>query len=74
MMIHSMIEIIYILIASNVCALALAAYFWRQSRKTKDRPESIELQEFLIDLLSSGGLIHVKRIAPTDVVMRARRK
>lgn len=51
-------------------------YLWRLRSKLnsiKSRPDSLELQEFLLDLLNGSGLIHVKRISPTDILLRSRR-
>ncbi len=73
-LILSMIEIIYGLIVLNIATAALAAYLWRKAKLPSDRPESIELQEFMMDLMAGQALILVKRIAPTDIVIRARRK
>lgn len=72
MMIHAMIELIYLLILTNILSLILVAYLWRKARLADARPESLELQEFLVDLMGSGGLIRVSRIAPADVVLRRR--
>ena len=69
-----MIEIIYLLTITNLGLLSLSIYLWRKAKLIKSRPESMELDEFLMDLLAGGGLVHVKRIAPTDIVLRARRK
>ena len=68
-----MIEIIYGLIALNILTAASTAYFWRKARSHKDRPDSVELQEFLMDLRMGGGMVHIRRIAPEDVVIRSRR-
>lgn len=72
-MIGSMIEFIYALVGTNVLSLALATYYWRKSKITQARPESIELQEFLMDLATGGSFLHVKRLPPGDMVMRRRR-
>jgi hypothetical protein len=69
-----MIEIIYTLIMTNVLFIASTAYFWRKSRISKQRQESLELQEFLTDMLAGGSLVHVKRIAPADALIHVRRK
>lgn len=69
----SMIEIIYGLIALNILFAASTAYFWRRTKAANARPESIELQEFLTDLLVSGAMIHVRRVNPNDIVIRQRR-
>ena len=69
-----MIEIIYALILLNIATAALAFNFWRKSKIARTRPESIELQEFLTDLLTGGSLIHVKRLAPADAIIHVRHK
>lgn len=69
-----MIEFIYVLILSNVAAISVAIYYWRKSRIQVERKESVELQEFLGDLLTGGSLIHVKRIAPADALIHVRHK
>ena len=73
-LILSMIEFIYGLIITNVVSLSLTVYFWRKSKFTRQRKESIELQEFLTDLLAGGSLIHVKRIAAADALIQVRQK
>lgn len=59
-----------ILSISNVVFL----YLWLKAKNEsrKPRPESIELQEFLYDLMSGSAIISVSRIAPHDVLLRAR--
>ena len=67
---------IYVLSASMAFNLSSIVYIYLQYRKlklVKARPESVELKEFLFDLLSGDGLIQVKRIATSDVVLRSPR-
>lgn len=68
-----MIEFIYGLAATNLVSIALAFHFWRKSKTAKARPESVELQEFLMDLATGGSFLHVKRLPPGDMVMRRHR-
>ena len=42
-------------------------------QKSKKRSETIELKEFLYDLLGGDGIVQVTRVAPADVLLRSRR-
>ena len=44
-----------------------------QATLATPRPEALELQEFLGDILSTGGIVRVERIAPVDVLVRSTR-
>lgn len=66
--------IILILGITNIVTAVLLAIIFIKSKKIKQRPESLELQEFLIDLLSGDSFIQVKRISPGDVLLRSRRR
>lgn len=57
----------------NAFSTGFIYYQARQFEKLAKRPESVELKEFLFDLLSGDGLIQVKRIATSDVVLRSPR-
>jgi predicted nuclease with TOPRIM domain len=43
-------------------------------KKLKDnpRPDSVEVQEFLLDLMNQGGILQVKRIDPANILLRSR--
>ena len=69
-----MIEIIFCLTATNLLTLALAIYLYSQKRKPVKPPESIELQDFLGDLMTGGGLVHVSRVDPQNVLLRSARR
>lgn len=72
MMIKIMIEnALIILIVTNILFISLAIYFYLKSKKVIKK-ESIELQDFLRDLLNGDSLIHVRRIAPDDIMIRSR--
>ena len=68
-----MIEIIYVLIATNLASLFFL-YRQRRNALSKPRKDSIELAEFLGDLLNGGGVLHVKRVDPSDILIRSRRR
>jgi hypothetical protein len=68
-----MIIVIVSLVVLNIVFLSAAVYYRQMLSHLKSRTNSVELEEFLMDLLSGGGLIHVKRIASSDVILRARR-
>lgn len=44
---------------------------WKE--KIQKPQDSYELQQFLGDLMSGGGIVEVRRIAPTDVFVRSPR-
>ena len=69
-----MIVFTYLSIVSNLVLAIITMRLYLKLKSVKARPESVELQEFLMDLLSGGGLVHVKRVASADVVMRVRRQ
>lgn len=60
------------LLASSVGLNAFL--FFKSKNEKKDRKESLELSEFLHDLLSGNALIHVQRIAPADIILRSPRQ
>ena len=66
-------EFIYLLGFLNIPSLSIAIYFWRKSRQIKKK-ETLELQEFLADLLAGGSLIHVQRIAAADSLIHMRNR
>jgi len=68
-----MIYLFYLSIALNISLIISTFYFYQQSRKIKERPESLELQEFLMDLATGGSFLSVKRLPPGDIVMRRKR-
>ena len=61
---------ILVLLSSNIITIVL---FYREKNKQKQRPESVELQEFLIDLLNGNSLIKVSRINSADILVRSPR-
>jgi hypothetical protein len=69
-----MIVFIYGLLFSTILFLSTTIYFWRKSKLVSQRPDSAELQDFLVDLLAGGSLVHVKRIAPADALIHVRHK
>lgn len=64
-----------LLLASLAASLALNFYQLHRSKKpSPNRNQSLELQEFLADMMHGGhGLIGVKRIDPEDVLIRSPR-
>ena len=66
--------IVVILVVVNIVSLLAAFFYRRKLLQVKQRPNSIELEEFLLDLMSGGGLLHIKRVSPNDVILRMRNK
>ena len=64
-----------ILISSLVLNVGLLVLSLRLYKKHKTKPpkDSLELEDFLADLMNGGGLIRVQRINPSDVLLRSRR-
>lgn len=58
------------LFASNIVFLVL--WLKAKHKLSKPRSESVELHEFLVDLMGGTGLVKVSRIAPGDMLIRAR--
>lgn len=55
-------------------SLAVNALFIYRFKTTKHKPlESYEVRDLLHDLTSGDALVHIKRIAPTDVFLRSPR-
>lgn len=60
-----------LIITLLVASLSLNAYLlFRVSRK-RARPQSVELQEFLADLLSGPAIVAVGRIDPANILLRS---
>lgn len=63
-----------ILVISNLCFASLSAYFWHKSKsKVQARKNSVELDEFLADLMTGGAIVEVKRLPPENVMIRHKR-
>ena len=58
--------VLMVSVAMNAFQLYLS-----RSNKRIPRSQSIELQEFLLDLRSGGGILEVRRIDPNDVLLRS---
>lgn len=58
-----------------LCATNSYWYITNQKLRNsaKSRENSLELDEFLSDMLAGGGIIRVQRINPSDVLIRHRR-
>jgi hypothetical protein len=69
-----MIEFIYfaISVVLNLILLAATLYLFKKSKSPPQRQESVELKEFLMDLLEGGSLVQVKRIASADALIHTR--
>lgn len=71
-----MIEIIYFLSAFLLLTTSSSIYFYRQYIKYKnqaERPQSVELREFIGDLMTGGAIVHVKCINPENLILRSPR-
>jgi len=62
--------IIGILLLTNFTIFFL---YLRHQKKIRARKESIELSEFMLDLLHGDGLVKVSRVNPSDVMLRSPR-
>lgn len=60
----------YLLIVSNVVAIAL---FVLEKRKFKKRKPDITAQELLSDILSSGAVVKIQVIDPSNLILRSPR-
>ena len=60
--------VLVILINLSILSIALNIYFLFKFRSLKKkRPQSIELREFLTDILSGPALLEVNRIDPQSI-------
>lgn len=66
-----MIEVI--LVITNLASLGLAGHFWHKNKTKIQRKNSIELDEFIVDLMTGGAIVEIKRLPPENVMIRHRR-
>lgn len=52
-----------------IASVVLNVYLHRQLKKVH-KTESVELQEFLHDLMAGTALVRISRIAPADIFVR----
>lgn len=57
-----------------ITSLLFNAYLLSRIKKTKSRPQSVELKEFLADLMTGAGIVAVGRIDPTNILLRSPKK
>ncbi len=72
-----MIDLFYVSILSlllNAALLPATFYFYRKARQAGERRESLELQEFLGDMMNGGGLIKVTHVGSADALIRVRNR
>lgn len=69
-----MIYLISISTALNFILLGLLIYQLKFTKKIKDRPQSVELKEFIQDLLMGDGLVKISRVDSANVVLRSPRR
>lgn len=65
--------LIYLLIALNIVTALTAAYFFRKSRRGP-RKDSVELQEFIRNLMAGEAIVRVSVIDPANLLLRTRRQ
>lgn len=65
-----LIIVISISLALNIF---LVFTYYRVKKAVRTRQNSLELNEFLMDLLAGEALIKVSRVSPTDVFLRSPR-
>lgn len=67
--------LLILLSVSFTASIALNIYlFLKTKSQKKTRPQSVELQEFLADLLSGPAIVAVGRIDPNSILMRSPKK
>lgn len=68
-------QLIYLFIAALLVSNAYFAYlyFREKKKKSKDKHQSLELSEFLSDILNGEAMVRVTRVAPVDVFLRSPR-
>lgn len=64
----------YILVSLLLISSALNLFFVVQLRKKPRRADSVELQEFLTDLMGGVGMVAVSRIDPANILLRSPRQ
>lgn len=73
-----MIGFIYLLSLTNVISIALLVALYQKNQKLKAtlnaRPESVELQEFLLDLMTGTSLVKISRVDSTNIVLRTKNR
>jgi len=52
-------------------SVSLNVYLILRLRRKPPKPQSLELQEFLGDLLSGPGIVAVSRIDPSNILLRS---
>lgn len=60
-------------VALFITNLITAILFYQFKLKIKQRPETLELQQFMLDLLQGSALVKVSRISPADIMLRSPR-
>lgn len=66
-----MIEVI--LVITNLSTAFCALYLWKRPTPKIERKNSIELDEFIRDLMTGGAIVEIKRLPPENIVIRQRR-
>lgn len=67
-----MIDYIYLLIICSLTATNLFTFFLYRKKPQKSN-QSMELAEFMSDLLQGQAVVKVTRVVPTDIFLRSPR-
>lgn len=65
--------LIYFLIASNLSTAAFATYLFRKYKTAPPKKESLELKEFIRELMSGEAIVRISVIDPANLLLRTRR-
>lgn len=63
--------IISLLASALFCSIALNVFLTYRIKKKQPKSNSIEIREFLTDLLSGPAMLAIARIDPGDVMLRS---
>jgi len=66
-----MTQIIAVLATAFAFSFLFNCILFVKLKKPQKKPESLELREFLADLLSGPAMVAIARINPEDVLMRS---
>lgn len=65
----------YLLLVLLCLSLMGNVFFFSMSllekKQTRTQPQSIELQEFLVDLMSGTAMVAVARVDPNNILLRS---
>lgn len=59
----------YVLVFLLLVSISVNVLLFRK-RKKPQKTESLELREFLTDLMGGDALLHIRRVSPSDVYLK----